>query len=316
MRYSRLFYEGLQYGMYFLDTFNRGIVFYTVNNSTSLGYTTYLKITSSAKATRRYGSNCKNAKPYMTIIISTNGRHYNKKLLYAKVILMTATKIIAICLLVGLMVFTPDRARTQEPAGPGSDRTLSPAKVKKIDQLAAMPIPEVFTILRSPEFLDEEEYLNKAIYTAFNHRSEQAVQFALGYVRSTQLKKIPTGTQDFYIAKQTLQIFPDQSWKACLIYTAAGGPKSEEMSSKCSVKWTADNPSGMYWSTPWTTRPFARAIQPESTGEPLRICDVAYNQIVIRYKIKNVPRVIGSIHAIDMRDHHIQILKDMLAAAR
>jgi hypothetical protein len=57
---------------------------------------------------------------------------------------------------------------------------------------------------------------------------------------------------------------------------------------------------------------FCEDTDPESIGKPLRICDVAYNQLVIRYKIKKVQRVIGSIHAIDMRNQHIRILKDIL----
>ncbi len=43
LRYSRLYYEGCNTGNYFLDTFSHGIVFYTVNNSNALGFTTYLK---------------------------------------------------------------------------------------------------------------------------------------------------------------------------------------------------------------------------------------------------------------------------------
>jgi PKD repeat protein len=43
LRYSRLYYDGCNTGTYFLDTFNRGVVFYTVNNSSALGFTAYLK---------------------------------------------------------------------------------------------------------------------------------------------------------------------------------------------------------------------------------------------------------------------------------
>ena len=42
-RYSRLFYEGCNTGSYYLDTFNRGIVFYTVDDSLGFGLTVYLK---------------------------------------------------------------------------------------------------------------------------------------------------------------------------------------------------------------------------------------------------------------------------------
>lgn len=43
LRYSRLFYDSCNSGNYFLDTFNRGVVFYTVGDSTALGFHAYLQ---------------------------------------------------------------------------------------------------------------------------------------------------------------------------------------------------------------------------------------------------------------------------------
>ena len=43
LKYSRLFYDSCNSGSYYLDTFNHGIVFYTVNDSLGLGLTIYLK---------------------------------------------------------------------------------------------------------------------------------------------------------------------------------------------------------------------------------------------------------------------------------
>jgi hypothetical protein len=52
---------------------------------------------------------------------------------------------------------------------------------------------------------------------------------------------------------------------------------------------------------------------PEESGIPLRICDVAYNQLVLRYKIKGVLRTIGTVHTIEQRDYHINLLRELLA---
>jgi len=224
---------------------------------------------------------------------------------------MSAKKTINIFLFAGLIIFAPYKAQTNEPTATGSGQ-LSPAKEKKIQQLALMTIPEVFKSLRYTEFLDEEEYMNKAIYTAFKHRSEQAVQFAMGYVKSIELQKSPTGTQDLYIARQTFQIFPDQSLDSLLDLYSSSGPKVRrnvilvlgQMAGGQSIRDMLINAL--------EDESFCEEMQSESVGDPLRICDVAYNQLVLRYKIKNVPRVIGSIHTIDMRNHYIQTLKDML----
>jgi PKD repeat protein len=43
LRYSRLYYEGCNSGNYFLDTFNHGIVFYTLNTATGMAYGTYVR---------------------------------------------------------------------------------------------------------------------------------------------------------------------------------------------------------------------------------------------------------------------------------
>jgi hypothetical protein len=226
--------------------------------------------------------------------------------------LMTRSKTIVICLLAGFIFFAPGSARAQEPANPDLEQTFSPAKEKKIDQLAAMDIPAVFSALRSAEFLGEEAYLNKAIFTAFNHRSEQAAQFALRHVRSTQAEKSPTGPQDFYIAKKTLQLFPDQALESLLDLYSSGGPKVRKNVIEVSGQMSGEPAIRAMLVNALNDESFCEDEQPESIGEPLRICDVAYNQLVLRYKIKNVQRVIGSIHAIDIRNHNIRILKDML----
>jgi hypothetical protein len=48
---------------------------------------------------------------------------------------------------------------------------------------------------------------------------------------------------------------------------------------------------------------------PETLGDPLRVCDEAYNQIVLHFGIQNVLRTIGTVHKIEVRDYHIDKLK-------
>ena len=43
LKYSRLFYDSCNSGNYFLDTFNRGVVFFTLKNSDGLGFIAYIK---------------------------------------------------------------------------------------------------------------------------------------------------------------------------------------------------------------------------------------------------------------------------------
>ena len=48
----------------------------------------------------------------------------------------------------------------------------------------------------------------------------------------------------------------------------------------------------------------------EITGEPMRICDYAYNQLVYRYRITKVLRSIGNFLSIETRNDHIEKLKN------
>jgi hypothetical protein len=57
---------------------------------------------------------------------------------------------------------------------------------------------------------------------------------------------------------------------------------------------------------------FCADDDPEESGLPMRICDVAYNQIVLRCKVKGVLRTIGTGHKLEVRNYHIEILKDLL----
>ena len=43
LRYRQLFYDSCNSGIYFLDTFNRGIAFFTLNDSSCLGFNAYVK---------------------------------------------------------------------------------------------------------------------------------------------------------------------------------------------------------------------------------------------------------------------------------
>jgi hypothetical protein len=43
LRYSRLYYEACNSGNYFLDTFNHGIVFYTLNTANGIAFSTYVR---------------------------------------------------------------------------------------------------------------------------------------------------------------------------------------------------------------------------------------------------------------------------------
>jgi hypothetical protein len=200
-------------------------------------------------------------------------------------------------------------AGAAEPVRPNVDQVFSPEKEERIGQLAGLSVQEVFENLKAPELISEEELMSKAIHVAFQGREAQAVQMALGYVRSEMIQKGPDGPQNLYVARKVLQVFPDEAVDSLLDLYSNGGPKV-----KRNVIYVMGEMAGgevvkalLFRALDDTA--FCEEALPETVGEPLRICDVAYNQIVIRYKVQDVLRTIGTGHKIDVRDHHIGVLK-------
>jgi len=215
-------------------------------------------------------------------------------------------------IVIGILLLTLGVAFAEEPAAPVVDGQFSPEQEQRIDDLKSLSVPGVFEALHSPEFSVAQDYMDKAIYQALGSRSAEAVADAMVYVRSPQAQVSAEGSRNLYLAKRVCQVFPDQAVDALLdIYSStsariranviyvvgqmAGGPAVKNLLVEALYDTTVCQP-----------------VTDETLGDPLRICDAAYNQLVIRYKIPDVLRVIGSVHSIDVRDYHIQQLLDRL----
>jgi hypothetical protein len=222
------------------------------------------------------------------------------------------TTTIAICLLVGLTLLGLPPALAQEPQVPRLDQRFSLEKENRLKQLETLSMPAVFENLRSAEFFDEDEYLNKAIYVAFSPRSTEALEVALGYVRSTQIQKSPDAAQNLYLAKRMFQIFPDEALDSLLDLYESGGPKIKGNVIYAIGQMAGGQPVKALLIHALDDGAHCEESNPESIGQPMRVCDMAYNQLVIRYNIQDVQRTIGSIHSIEMRNYHIAKLKDLL----
>lgn len=198
-----------------------------------------------------------------------------------------------------------------EPAAPDVSQVFSPEKENKIQQLSGFTVEAVFDSLRSEEFFSEENYMNKAVYVAFGERRSEAVQHALGYVRSAQIKTSAEGPKNLYIAKKTCQIFPDEALETLLDLYFSGAPKIRRNILYVIGGMSGGEIKGVLIDALDDTASCGDVL-PESVGTPLRVCDAAYNQIVIRYNVKDVIRTIGTIHKIEARDYNIEKLKVLI----
>jgi len=206
-----------------------------------------------------------------------------------------------------------------EPIKPTVDQTFDFEKEAKIQEIKNLSLHEVFTTLCAQDFIIDEAFMHKAIYTAFAYRKEEAVAYAMGYLGTNQDTTTGAGLEAsrdrLYVAKTILQVFPQLSASSMVntypnsnavtkgnIIRAAGIIAGGEAIRSLLIQALDD-------------KTFCEEINPEVFGDPLRICDVAYNQLVLRYKIKNALRTIGTGHSIETRDGHIQLLKSRLSEA-
>jgi hypothetical protein len=201
-----------------------------------------------------------------------------------------------------------------EPQRPNVNKIFSQEKEAKIQALKTLGTEEVFDRLMSSDFMINRDLTYKAIYIAYTNRRAEAISLAQRYLMLPLIEVVEgrrvTRVRDFNIAKKIFEVFPDEATPVIVkLYNSsndiargniirasgevAGGPPIKDMLIKA-----LDDKS------------FAEEVTPELLGEPLRICDIAYNQIVLRYGVRNVLRTISSSHRVETRDYQIQVLKN------
>ncbi|MGB9730130.1 MAG: hypothetical protein ACPL1B_09745 [Thermoprotei archaeon] len=203
----------------------------------------------------------------------------------------------------------------QEPQKPEVNYTFDFDKEEKINALAVVNSEGAFNMLKSTEFIVDENYLHTAIFRTFRNIKDDAISLALDALKSPVITikdgQLINRSDDIFIAKKIFEVFPEESTAKILkfyeevsavvkgnIIRAVGNVYGESIR-RLLIKALDD-------------KTVCEEIYPEMIGYPLRICDTAYNQLVLRYNIKNVLRCIGNIDKIEVRDYHIDNLKDKL----
>jgi hypothetical protein len=210
---------------------------------------------------------------------------------------------------------TKKRTVLPGPERPAVDYSFDFEQEARIQEMAGFTPGEVFESLKETDFMVNENLLNKSVYKALGHRKKAAVDMALDKLRSPVIRRIGGETvsrhADFIVAKKILEVFPDKAANRLPGLYSRG-----DITTKINVL----NVSGRIAGEGAIRNMLLKALddgtfsdseedQEEVAGMPLRICDIAYNQLILRYKIKNVLRTIGTVHAIEIRDYHIEVLK-------
>jgi hypothetical protein len=210
-----------------------------------------------------------------------------------------------------LMNFT---ANAGEPIRPQVHLVLPSEKEIRIREIENLPIEETFGRLKRVDFLVDEDLLHRAIFVAFRYRHIKAIEHALQSLRLPRVQivdgKSVSRARDLYLAKKTLEVFPDKAVNKLLYLYETSGPVMRGNVIRVSGKLAGGEAIKNLFIEALDDKAFCETKHPEITGKPLRICDVAYNQLVLRYRIKKVLRTLGPLHAIEVRNYHIDVLKD------
>lgn len=206
-----------------------------------------------------------------------------------------------------------------EPQRPDVLKVLDSEKEARITEVMSLPAKEAFKQLKSIDFIVEEDLLNKAIFKTFRHRKREGINLALKSLELPLLemhegKLIADRTADFYVAKKILEVFPSESVSELLMLYKKGNPITKGNIIRASGQIAGGERIKNLLIKALYDRTFCEKENPEMDGPPMRICDVAYNQLILRYSIEDLQRAIGNIDTLENRDYYISLLKKRLNA--
>ncbi|MEN6386379.1 MAG: hypothetical protein ABFD79_14440 [Phycisphaerales bacterium] len=189
----------------------------------------------------------------------------------------------------------------------------SPESTQRISRMTALSVPEIFTQLEDPNISTDDEIMNNAISSSLEDKEDQAVDEAINRIKNTEINRSDPNAyrkaRNFYVSRKVVNYFADVSANRLVsLYNdrdpfvrgrviATAGDLSDIKPVKSMLLKALNDKSS------------SEEKDAEMVGEPLRVCDVAYNQLVLNENVQGVLRTIGTGLAIEDRDYHINILK-------
>lgn len=278
LKFGRMLYGSCNSGDYYIQTLGHGLMFYTTATSSGEGSLAYLQM---------YLLGYSDEQIWETIQqIEASYDYYNFNL-------------------------PPGTSQMQQTTmskleQPDEDIILTGKQKADIAKIKTLSPVDAFNRLAENRYVLNPELSKKAIAEIFADAKEQAVDYALSIVQSHTQKKEKA---KFITAKKILSEFADKSIPKLLslypqtdntinanVITAAG-PLAFDSDIRNMLIDALDDKNEVLDDNP------------ELVGMSLRICDIAYNQLVLNLDIKGVLRTIGTGMSDDVRDYHIEILK-------
>jgi len=225
--------------------------------------------------------------------------------------------LIVLIMCISSFLILSDMVDAFEPIRPETNLVLPTSKEYNIKQIKQLSIEDSYNQIKDIILLYDEDYTHKAVYESFKNRKKQSINYALNKLKAPPYfyeTETPIRNIDHEVSKRIFEIFPNESTTAILKAYESG-----DLTTKINIIKVIgnieDNESRVIKRLLLATLEDKTEFdleKAEITGEPMRICDYVYNQLVYRYRIKKVLRSIGNLHSIETREYHIERLKNHL----
>lgn len=220
-----------------------------------------------------------------------------------------------VLLVIACLASVATASRATDHMNPGTSRVFDDKTEDKINKTATLGSAEAFERLKEVDFLVAEDRLNKAIHKSFSHRKNEGIEISLAGLslpgRTYVDGMVVHRTKDLYVGKKILEAFPEESIPRLLELYERGDSTTRGNVVRVSGKLAGSAVDRLLINA-LSDKTVCDQEDPEADGPPLRICDLAYNQLVLRFQMKNVLRTIGPSHRLENRDYHISVLKGRL----
>jgi hypothetical protein len=229
----------------------------------------------------------------------------------------TCTAMLLILFLSSGASAAPWTSRSGEPDAPNVDASLTSERESRIAAIRKQKIEDAFASLHDAEIYGDEAYFNKAAFQSFGSRRAAALQFVCNYLKNPRHAVHGESLEqdmDFSVAKRVLRVLPAES--AQFLRTLYNRGDTTTKGNIIMALGTMHDGQGHAIKS-W----LVNALQDKdvfeekesvSVGWPLRICDLAYNQLVLRYLVKGGLRTLGNVHEIEARDRCIAMMLGLI----
>ena len=197
----------------------------------------------------------------------------------------------------------------KEPTLPNVTKALTPEKELRISKLSTLSLTNCFQELKKNEVLSDKDFSNKTAYACFKARKSQAFGYILD--RLNQPAQLTDGetvipNYDLYAAKAVSIVFASDA-EELLVDTY----RNADDLTKANILYVLGQMSGTQAKNLLIEALNDQSVYEETSEEfegiPLRICDMAYNQLRLRYadELVDLPRTISKVTRIETRDDYI-----------